>query len=104
MRIEDIEQDVLAWHRETFPNATEQANFDKIGEELDELYDAYTSTAPNSSWIEELADVCIVAIAIFGRDIKHGVSLAEVIKMKLDINKGRVWGPESANGNRSRVK
>ena len=49
--------------------------------------------------IEELADVCIVGIALLNR---IGSSLSECISNKMVINKARIWGPEDETGNRKK--
>lgn len=98
MIIEDIEKEVLAWHRETFPNATTEACYEKLREESQELLEAFTGP---ESIEDEIADVCIVAISLLNR---FGMSLSGIIKNKLEINKCRKWGEEDENGDRPRVK
>ena len=99
MSIEDIEQEVLTWHRETFPRATDMAVIKKFTEEVRELYESVFLDEGETP--DELADVCITAIAMLGR---HELKLSSVIREKLAINKSRTWGEETENGDRPRVK
>lgn len=105
MTIEDIEKEVLAWHRETFPRATFDAISDKIIEEAGELLDAveyYQRFDDKKQEIPlELADVAIAGIALLNR---MGTSLSAVIAAKLATNKARVWGDQEPNGDRKRIK
>ena len=103
--LEDIEKEVLAWHRETFPNATDSAVVHKLKEESNELYEAvwYCSYygIDKDEIPAEIADVAIVSIALLSR---MNTSLSAVIAAKLAVNKARTWGPETENGDRKRVK
>jgi len=94
MIIEDIEKEVLEWHRATFPRANGEAINKKFFEEVKELY---ASLRGEGNTIEELADVCIVGIVLLDR---IGSSLSECISNKMAINKARTWGPEQPDGNR----
>jgi phosphoribosyl-ATP pyrophosphohydrolase len=94
----DIEKEVLEWHRKTFPNATNQAVYEKLWEEVDELKQ---SCIDSNNIAGEIADVCIVSITLLDR---FGMSLSEIIKDKLEINKRRNWGEETENGDRPRIK
>jgi phosphoribosyl-ATP pyrophosphohydrolase len=96
MTIEDIEKEVIEWHRATFPNATEKAILDKFDEEVIELVN---SLMGHGNMVEELADICIVAIALLNR---LDTSLAECIRMKMNVNILRKWGPEDETGNRKK--
>ena len=90
----DIEKQVLDWHKETFPNSTNDAIREKYKEEIQELFEK-----PFDFY--ELADVCIVGIALLNR---YGITLSEAIGAKLEINKNRIWGKETKNGDRPRKK
>lgn len=94
-----IEKEVLEWHKATFPNATEDAVWKKLQEEAIELLDSIKFGIEFTE--EELADVCIVAIRLFDF---HGMTLFEIIRDKLEINKSRKWGPETPSGDRPRIK
>jgi len=97
--IENIEKEVLNWQSSTFPNATKQAIFDKLHEEVGELYQE--TFLLHSKTAEEIADVAIVSISLLNR---MGTSLSAVIAAKLAINKDRTWGAETENGDRPRVR
>jgi len=102
---EDIEQEVITWHRKTFKNATMEAMVDKFAEELEELEDAFMDE-PKHVFIdnsaEEFVDMCIVFMA--ARAKLRAPSLASLIRDKLEINKDRVWGKETETGDRPRDK
>jgi len=95
--MENIEKAVLKWHKETFSNATVHAITNKLDEEIGE----YQRSQDIENMIEELADIAIVSITLLDR---LGTSLSSEISRKLEINKKRVWGAETENGNRLRVK
>jgi len=95
-----LQDKIIEWHRATFPNATTKAIEDKLIEELEELRLA-VQFANNSAIVEEIADVVIVACSWLAR---HDLDFEKVVLDKLDINKGREWGRETANGDRPREK
>jgi len=98
----EVQEQVTEWHRDTFPNATEEAMKRKLEEETVELLEALFSKKENrDAIVEELADVVIVASSLFNR---WGVNLEMAVLKKLEVNKARAWGPEIANGDRPRVK
>lgn len=93
----DIENKVLSWHGETFPNATIDAIDDKFDEELVEFIESMKQIDIE----EEFSDMCIVFMA---RQNKLGRrTLTQCIADKLAVNKARKWGPEEADGNRKKV-
>lgn len=101
----DIEEDIVEWHQRTFPNATAQAIILKLREELHEaIVDAIHGNL--QSLLEEIADCFIVACSLAARRdlFEHNVSMTRVIRDKMKVNKARVWGPETENGDRKRVK
>ena len=100
IKMEDIEKEVLSWHKKTFPNATNMAIENKLEEELIELEDRLIECNIGESK-KEIADVAIVAITLLNR---YGTSLLEQIRDKLEINKGRTWGEEDSQGDRPRFK
>ena len=100
----DIENQIVEWHRATFPRATLGAIFEKFEEEYREFYDESCELEEifRDHAIEEFADMCIVymaGLAKLGRP-----SLFSYISAKLEINKARKWGKETANGDRIRDK
>jgi len=85
----ELEKDIVAWHKKTFPNATIENVVDKIEEEILEYeQELFSSSQSVLRMAEELADVFIVAIRWFDM---HDMSLSEEVARKLEINKGRVW-------------
>jgi NTP pyrophosphatase (non-canonical NTP hydrolase) len=92
----ELESDIIKWHKETFPNATYGAILRKLHEELIEALMAKTQ----GDLISEIADVAIVAIAFFERE---GMSLEFAINSKMAINQARQWGPEDETGNRVKI-
>ncbi len=97
-----MQDDILIWHKSTFPNATKDAIFDKLCEEHMELADELAKDVVNvGELLDEVADVYIVATSLAN---KFGVSLDGFIRSKMVINKKRTWGDEIANGDRPRNK
>ena len=103
MTIEDIEKEVIEWHRATFPNATLGAIEKKIAEELYEFGTVINTegSKPKDYW-NEFADVIITHMAYLAKSSNGEVTLAGIINWKLDINRQREWGEETENGNRDR--
>ena len=95
-----LQDQIVKWHRATFPNATTKAIEDKLIEELEELRLA-VQFANNSAIAEEIADVVIVACSWLAR---HDLDFEQTVLHKLEINKGREWGRETENGDRPREK
>lgn len=101
-RIEDLCKEIVEWHVATFPNATEEAMANKLLEELGELVEAANAGNGPAFWAE-LSDVVIVATAIWGRQDPPR-SFPAWVREKLEVNRRRVWGKETANGDRPRDK
>lgn len=95
--MENTEQDVIDWHKETFPKSTIVAIHDKLLEEILELQDS----TDVRDIVDEIADVAIVSIVLLNR---FNTSLSKQVRKKLEINKNRTWGTETTNGDRPRVK
>lgn len=104
MTLEDTEKEVISFHRETFPNATIKAIAEKFDEEFDEFYSECLDTLDvfADSAMVEFADMCIVYMA--GLDRIGKTTLSALIQAKLEINKSRVWGKETENGDKPRDK
>ena len=107
----NIKEEILSWHKETLPNATEWAVVDKLVEEVEELNNAlwaYTrggrTAKSEAEMLDEIADVFIVATRYIDMRSEGEVSILDIIEKKMERNKQRVWGPEDANGDRWRVK
>ena len=99
--MDKIEKKVLDWHKETFPNATDFAVWNKCQEEIRELF--YAGSYGNE-YLSEVADVIITNMALINKMSAGSVSICDVIEWKLDINKSRKWGKEDLNGDRPRIK
>ena len=95
-----MQKQIVSWHNETFPNATEKAIENKLVEEAKELIEAICF-CESPAIVEEVADVIIVASALLGR---WEVDLETEVLRKLEINKSREWGIETQNGDRPRRK
>ena len=80
-----LQDQIVEWHRATFPNATTKAIEDKLVEELEELR-LVIQFANDSAVAEEIADVLIVSCALLDR---YGLDLEQTVLDKLEINKGR---------------
>lgn len=97
--IENICEDIANWHKETFPDATEEMQIKKLNEECGELMQTGFSD------LEEYADVFIVSATLwkryekdFGKTIiwllvnNYGsFEMFATIKAKMEKNKKRNW-------------
>lgn len=100
---ENIQSEVLNWHIRTFPNATGEGLLKKLHEESLEFCAAVDEDFLSINFWDELADVCIVAMAYMSRTSGGKFCLADAIRNKLQINRDRFWGPEDINGNRVKL-
>jgi phosphoribosyl-ATP pyrophosphohydrolase len=91
-----LENRVIEWHKETFPNATNEAVLAKLHEELLEVI----SAKDQGELVMEIADITIVSIVLLER---LGFSLENVVYSKMAINQARQWGPEDETGNRVKI-
>jgi len=98
--MEAIQDEIVKWHKETFPRATIQAILDKLDEELHEALDEIKG-GDLKKLFEELADVVIVTCALAGA---LGINFEDVIIWKLEVNKNRTWVKELPNGDRVRER
>lgn len=97
--MDEIQKDIVNWHKKTFPNATDEALNDKLAEESLELLEALV--LGQGDVVEEIADVFIVSCTFLDR---HGLSFADFVAKKMEINKKREWGEEVKNGDRPRKR
>ncbi len=68
--------EIIDWHKKTFPKVTEQSQFLKIGEELDE----YEKETPfSNSWYEERADVFITTLCYYARFNKDDLYIKTIL-------------------------
>lgn len=79
--IRELTTEIVAWADSAFPKRTVQSALIKFFSEIGELADD-----PSKSG--EYADVCIL---VFDLAAMHGVDLAQAIRDKLAVNKGRDW-------------
>ena len=95
----DLAAQIADWHERTFPGATEESQILKLDEEFGEYADG--------EFIEELADVFIVAASLSNRwgnmlgtftmkaVVKHcgadAGCLYNAIQRKMDVNSARKW-------------
>lgn len=89
--MENIEKQVIEWHREQFSWATIKDIENKFYEEHREFNTAQFETKSylSDESIEELVDMCIVMMAGLSKTGKP--NLSEHIRRKLEINKNRKW-------------
>jgi len=95
-----IQEQVVDWHRDTFPIATLAAIEMKLIEECRELI-AAIHAGNNSDIHDEMADVRVVSVVWLER---MGMDEDENTLDKLEINKKRTWGKEDHVGDRPRIK
>lgn len=98
--LSSIEEDVISWHKQTFPNATIEAKRKKLLEEAQDLVDA-AFYGDITGALEEASDVFIVASAIAA---ERDTSMTRSITEKMEVNRARKWGIEDENGDRPRNK
>jgi phosphoribosyl-ATP pyrophosphohydrolase len=96
-----VKHEVTRWHRKTFPNVKKSAMLAKIKEECQELIEAADSGITDDI-MAELADLRIVSEAFFR--FHKNTSLDSETMKKLAINRKRVWGEETPDGDRVRKK
>ncbi len=93
----DLINDILDWHKNTFPEATQNEQEQKLCEEFTEYAMAigdYVESKDISKDIknlhkikEELADVIISAV-----NLLNYPEIMRIVKAKMEINRSRVWG------------
>lgn len=95
-------QDILDWHKETFPRATLSSQLRKVESEIYEMYEA-----PNRyESLEEKADVCIALVSLAFRfnsligqillsryyyDHFPFEEIRIAMEKKMKLNRERVW-------------
>lgn len=83
--LSSIEEDIISWHKQTFPNATMEAKRKKLLEEARELLNAAFYEDINGA-LEAAADVFIVSCAIAA---ERDASMTRAIAEKMEVNKAR---------------
>ncbi len=84
---DDLFDDISAWQRETFPDATHINVMTRLREEFVEFLEA-ESNGKKDEMILELADVVILAIEACKL---NGKDLRDVVREKHEINLKREW-------------
>ena len=88
----DLINDILDWHKNTFPEATQNEQEQKLCEEFTEYAKAIgdyikSKDVKNLHKIkEELADVIISAV-----NLLNYPEIMRIVKAKMEINRNRVW-------------
>lgn len=93
--LDDIQADIGTWANLTFPKSTPETWAKHLMKEASELYSAIKTGEGDKALGEECADVAILLCAIAHRS---GISLAEAIHSKMEVNKSRTWGEPDAEG------
>ena len=104
----NLDKEIVEWHKKTFPKATIENQLLKLDEEIGELCDAIKQGSDNHA-VKEMADVYIVARVLSDRfksqignyflgliDEYPVPHLIDEVKKKMETNKNRVW--EYKNG------
>lgn len=73
-----MQEEILNWHKEIFPDVSEQRVLEKVHEELVEFSEE--SNINDQSYKDELADVIITHIIYYARF--KGLSLDDIVKDK----------------------
>lgn len=102
-----IDDEILEWHKKTFPKADIKSQLLKLDEELKEVVDAHKNGETEKAY-DELADVYIVSLVLekrFNSTIgayfigllqEHPApELMKRVKNKMKINKKRTWHEEN---------
>lgn len=100
MNIEQLNEEILEWHKTTFPLCTVESQLLKLDEELKEVIECVLKSESSQ---EELADAYIVSLVLakrykstiggyfVGLFSKEYTALWENVKKKMEINKMRKW-------------
>ena len=75
------------WVAKALPEATTEGHMRKLAGEVVELQTAYGASVP---FADELADCLLLCLSIAHR---HGISAADAMRKKFEVNKVRKWGP-----------
>jgi hypothetical protein len=86
--LDQLAAEIRPWQDATFPQATPQSCANHLLSEAREL-------AANPTDPAEMADVFLLLVGVAN---KAGVDLAEAVRAKFDVCKGRKWGEPNAEG------
>ena len=96
--MEKLENEIIEWHTQTFPDATMEGQLIKLEEEMNELANAENKEEE----LKEAADVYIVLCGLkrwncqIGKFITHywfvpALTLYKAVVQKMNKNKARTW-------------
>lgn len=88
--------DISAWQKQTFPNATPLSKIAHLAEELQELYSDLKINNPERRL--EFADCFLLLFGCAAADGMAYKDVCDAIQEKFDINKSRKWGEPDENG------
>lgn len=85
----DLQDDIVAWLRETFPHSTKAGLIQHFQEEVNELVAELEAESPDLQNLqEECTDVMHFLYDIVGR---YGFDVLEETRRKFAINQARTW-------------
>lgn len=82
---DDLKDEILEWHKKTFPNSTIDQQWRKLCEEIAEM----AKEEDTERLSEEIADFIIALTAL---QYRYGFKLDKYVSDKMQINKARIWG------------
>ena len=92
-----MDQEIVEWHKKTFPNCTLEEQVLKVGEEVSEMILSIVNEEGEDRFKEELADVYIASLVSkerFGVDYHFPIfreKIEDVIEKKMEVNCQREW-------------
>lgn len=95
---QEIFNEITAWQKATFPNATAESKIHHLYEEVKELMAEFFSQQRTKQRQSEFADCFML---LFGAAAADGMSYQDIcnaINEKMEVNKKRKWGKPDANG------
>ena len=98
-----VDEDIVEWHKKTFPDVTMDSQLKKLDEEIGELCEAIKAGVKNHA-VKEVADVYIVSRVLADRfnswignyflgllDEYPVPRMMSEVEKKMEINKNRIW-------------
>jgi NTP pyrophosphatase (non-canonical NTP hydrolase) len=92
--VNDLQQEIGSWARETFPDQTDLRVVAHLNEEVQELLQAIASD-DKPQVCQEIADCLILLLCLADR---QGVSAASWVEGKMNVNRQRRWTFDPAYG------
>lgn len=99
--------EISAWQRETFGQATPFSKIAHLTEEVEELYEALHMHEPAASSQNVRHEFADCFFLLFGAASAAGMTYQDIvnaIEEKFTINKARKWGKPDANGVVNHIK